>query len=427
MPCSGQVTRRSKTMPCDSGPPLCGQRSSTAKISSTALRNSAMSISPLFTTREPSRGMSSSGQILSQSLIAFSFRFVVAEKPDRAEFPRLHAGSALGPWVLLDTQRIEQPRVERPAAGRILDDAPLDVVEADALHEMHRAVQVVRLLTVKLHEGAGVFEHLLLRPGLDQEFADLGLDAAVAGDVDFPAGIDADDADVLDRRLGAVPRTAGNGELGLVRRPHALESFFQADAQCGRVLHAETAPFRADAGLYRAQGFAIGMAGGHVEITPDIRQILLLYAEQADALSAGDLHRRHPVFLRLLGDTAQFGRSGDAAVHARYHRIAAVLLDVGVGALVDEARARVVMHLVRKSAHQVVVERRTAAWAAVRRLPFHEAHRFRNREQPVLADRTAHLFMRVFGATAHRFFRCVLWRVGAADDGRKDLLDQAGA
>ncbi len=62
--CSGQATLRPKTMPCESGPPLCGQRSRRAKISPASLRNTATS-SPRgrATRRAPSTGMSSTRQI----------------------------------------------------------------------------------------------------------------------------------------------------------------------------------------------------------------------------------------------------------------------------------------------------------------------------------------------------------------------------
>src|SRR5205823_14583134 len=50
--CSGQVTRLLWTMPCDNGPPLCGQRSSSANTSSSAVRNTAMSPDAVRTTRE---------------------------------------------------------------------------------------------------------------------------------------------------------------------------------------------------------------------------------------------------------------------------------------------------------------------------------------------------------------------------------------
>ena len=102
---------------------------------------------------------------------------------------------------------------------------------------------------------------------------------------------------------------------------------------------------RADAGLHRAQALGVGVAGHHaglVQVGPDRGQILLLDAEQVDALAAGDLDGRDLELVGDVGDGAQFARRGDAAPHARHHRIGAVLLDVGVDALVDEARLRVV-------------------------------------------------------------------------------------
>ena len=56
--CNGQVTFLPDTMPCDSGPPLCGHLSCSANTSLSAVRNSAMFPRSVFTTREPSNGMS---------------------------------------------------------------------------------------------------------------------------------------------------------------------------------------------------------------------------------------------------------------------------------------------------------------------------------------------------------------------------------
>ena len=72
---------------------------------------------------------------------------------------------------------------------------------------------------------------------------------------------------------------------------------------------------------------------------PDGRQVVLLHAQQVDALAAGDLDGRDVELVGHVGDGAQLRRRGHAAPHARHHRIGAVLLDVGVDALVDEARA----------------------------------------------------------------------------------------
>ena len=138
------------------------------------------------------------------------------------------------------------------------------------------------------------------------------------------------------------------------------------------------------------------------------------------------LHRRDAVLVDDVGDAAQLGRRGLPAPHARDHRIGAVALDVGVGALVDEARLRIVLRLARPGGDQVVVERRAAGRAAVGGAPFHERHHLRDRQELVLADRRAHLLVRVVGAAAHRLG---LRRGGiiAARGDRQDLLDQPGA
>src|SRR5207245_2726859 len=104
----------------------------------------------------------------------------------------------------------------------------------------------------------------------------LGLDAAVAGHVDFPTRIDANHTDVLDPRLGAVARTAAHRQLDLVRRVHAPEGALELLAHAGRILGTESAPFGTDTGLYRPQCLGVGVARGHVEVAPDLRKILLL-------------------------------------------------------------------------------------------------------------------------------------------------------
>ena len=51
------------------------------------------------------------------------------------------------------------------------------------------------------------------------------------------------------------------------------------------------------------------------------------------------------VLVRDVGDAAQLGRRGHAAVDARHDAEGAVLLDVGVDAVVDEARVALVLVL----------------------------------------------------------------------------------
>src|SRR5690606_40810835 len=61
----------------------------------------------------------------------------------------------------------------------------LHVVEADALEPMHGALEVPAFFAVELQEGAGVLHDLLVAADLAQVLRDLGLDAAVAADVEL--------------------------------------------------------------------------------------------------------------------------------------------------------------------------------------------------------------------------------------------------
>ena len=149
--------------------------------------------------------------------------------------------------------------------------------------------------------------------GLDQaeHLGALDVEAGGAGEMDLVAGVDADHADILAGRLGAIARTAGHRHLDLGRRPRAPHEFLDADAEPGRILRAEAAPVGADAGLHRAQTLGIGVAGdeaGLAEIGPDGRQILLLDAQHVDALAAGDLDHRDLELVDDVGNGAQFLR-----------------------------------------------------------------------------------------------------------------------
>ncbi len=57
---------------------------------------------------------------------------------------------------------------------------------------------------------------------------------AIAADMQLVAAVDADDAEVLDRRLGAVARTARHGDLELVRHPAAPAHPLDLDPEPGR-------------------------------------------------------------------------------------------------------------------------------------------------------------------------------------------------
>src|SRR5690606_37408961 len=94
------------------------------------------------------------------------------------------------------------------------------------------------------------------------------------------------------------------------------------------------------------------------------------------------------------------GRRGLAAPHAWDHAVAAVLLDVGVRAFVDEAALRVVLRFLGPGADEVVVDRGAAAGAAIGRAPAHAGEGLRGAGVLVLADGGAHGRVAVVGAAA---------------------------
>ena len=79
--------------------------------------------------------------------------------------------------------------------------------------------------------------------------------------------------------------------------------------------------------------------------SPDLRQIVFPHAQQIDSLSAGQLDQRYVIPLGDVGDAPQLRGAGDAAGNLRHHGERSVLLDVGVDALVDEARVLLVFVL----------------------------------------------------------------------------------
>ena len=158
-----------------------------------------------------------------------------------------------------------------------------------------------------------------------------GPEAAVAADVEIPALLGGDDADVLAAGLGALAGAAGHARLDLVRRAQPPVAQFQRDGQADRVLHAVPAPGGADARLHRAQRLAVRVAGleaGVDEPPPDRGQLLDPGAEQVDPLAAGDL-RVEPEVAGHLADDDQPLRGDLAARDPRDDRVGAVALDVG--------------------------------------------------------------------------------------------------
>src|SRR6218665_2890448 len=201
--CRGQATRVPNTMPWLRGPPRWGQRSSSAKMPPSALRNSATS-SPRgrATRRAPSSGMSSMRQMACQS----GMRSVMGQGPSGAGSGVQRGKLAcvqrrlveLDPGVGLIGQRTLQSFPQRLAPGRVLENALFHMLQAHAAHVVHAALLVTAFLAGELAERSGVFQRLVGGLELGEEIRLLGLNAPVAGGVHLPAPAPAPDAHVLD-------------------------------------------------------------------------------------------------------------------------------------------------------------------------------------------------------------------------------------
>src|SRR5690606_36210439 len=154
------------------------------------------------------------------------------DRRERRELAAVAARGALRPRIDLRVLlRFDEPRGERAPTGIVLDDAPLHVREPDALDPRRGALEIARLLAIELQERGRMLEHLVLGRDLAEKIGRPHLHAAVAADVQLVARLDADDAEIFDRRLGAVARTAGDRELDLVRMPRAPRRPLETDAE----------------------------------------------------------------------------------------------------------------------------------------------------------------------------------------------------
>ena len=99
--------------------------------------------------------------------------------------------------------------------------------------------------------------------------------AGGAADVDFPlAAFDRDGAEVLHVGFGAIARTAGRGELHLVRRLDALEAALDLLGQRDRIADTVAAEIGADAALAGAKRLRVGVTARHAEFLPDAGQVV---------------------------------------------------------------------------------------------------------------------------------------------------------
>ena len=216
---------------------------------------------------------------------------------------------------------------------RVLAHDGLEVVEAalERVEPRRGALEPVGGADVEHQEAVDVAHERLVVEVAREQPGVRGCLAAVAADVEVPALVGGDDADVLAAGLGALAGAARDAELDLVRRPQPAVAVLEVDGHPDGVLHAVAAPRRADARLHGAQRLAVGLSRLHADVDealPDRGQLLDAGAEEVDALAAGDLD----VEAEVLGDLADrdelLGRDL-ATRHPRDDGVGAVLLDVG--------------------------------------------------------------------------------------------------
>src|SRR5439155_6052600 len=185
----------------------------------------------------------------------------------------------------------------------VVDEELAQAGDADALDEVVGPLLVLGVLAVELDEAGHVGEDLLVGIDHAEDVALADARAGGAAEVDLPlAALDRDRAEVLGGGLGAVAGAAGGGQLHLVRGLDALEAALDLDAEADAVAEPVAAELGADAGLAGAEGFGVGVAGGHTELLPDGGQLLAGNAQEIDALTAGDLDHAHAVALGGFGD-----------------------------------------------------------------------------------------------------------------------------
>ncbi|CCJ75563.1 hypothetical protein BN135_627 [Cronobacter muytjensii 530] len=224
-------------------------------------------------------------------------------------------------------------------AEGIVQDNLAQVVDAafEIIHPGTGALQAIGGTDVEHQEAVNGAQQGLAVEIAGKEIRMARLHAAVAADVKIPAFIGCDHAHILALRLGAFAGAAGDRHFDFVRRAQPLVAVLQFHREPGRVLDAIATPGRADARFYRAQRFAVGMAGFKArrhQLGPDSRELFKPRAEEVDALTAGDF-AVEVITLRYLADGDKPVRRYFARRHARHDGIGAVFLNIGKVAIVS--------------------------------------------------------------------------------------------
>src|SRR5579872_948777 len=240
-----------------------------------------------------------------------------------------------------------------------------NLLNAQALDEVVSALQVVRVFAVVLEKEIARFKSLFRGFHRDQQ---VGLADRFAGSPShhhLPTALLPHHSDVLHGGLGTVPWASHHAHFDLVRRKQILQTPLQFDTGARGILHAEAAEFRAHASLYHANALGVGLTRRHAEIGPYFRQVGLLDSQKIDALASRDFHHPHFVLIGDVGDAAELVGCGHAPAHARDNREGAVLLNIGVHAVVDEASRPVFLVIAAPNHVEHVAQRRFADFAAL--------------------------------------------------------------
>src|ERR1700730_1710988 len=120
---------------------------------------------------------------------------------------------------------------------------------AEALHPRRGALQPIGGADVEHQEPIDVTYQRFVVEIACEQLRVLGGHAAVAADVEVPAVLRGDHADVLASRLGAFPRTARDAHLDLVWRPQSAIAQLEVDGHLHRILLSIAAPVAANTAL----------------------------------------------------------------------------------------------------------------------------------------------------------------------------------
>ena len=127
-------------------------------------------------------------------------------------------GCAFGPWVFLGVLLTDHKAIKQGlAVFGIINNAFLNMFQANAFDPRCGAFQITGLFAVKLDEGTAIFLDLFIGCDLAQKFGRADMDAAIAPNMQIPAAIGCHHAEILDGGFGTVARTGRNDTIPVRR------------------------------------------------------------------------------------------------------------------------------------------------------------------------------------------------------------------